>query len=708
MTAPQAAPAFETLMTAGAAAHAEGRLVDALSAFQSAHGLKPHNDNAASACAAVLFDLQRPQAALRMLHGVEAQLLRSPEGCRNLAMAWMAVGNRGESLRHADLALALAPDHLPSLALRVQIASCEMRWSDALRDARRCVELAPGSIWPWTALIDLLCSSRQPDQALVSARAASQRFPSDESIAWRLAWTLTLNAEFAAASVRLQAIGAGGTAGFFRFLTEWSGGGLQLASEESTHLTDRLMDLYCQWVLDGLTQCDWRDHARNLALIRQQIQSGQITFGPASLLGLLRHGRTLGLTDLGMSALSQALRVSGAMPTQSLPAFEAKEPPKPGTPLRIGLLVPSLRDAHFVSALSAQLALHDHDRFAFFIYAQTPEPQAVFSAALGNHRVVEAAHFTDEELTLRIRLDRLDVWIDLCTGSPWWRPAVASHRVAPVQLTIAKDAVATKHLFDYRLTDIFTEPERRETDPVDTADSGPAAVRLPRAGWNVWPQARLDEVMADDDAPARESGDPVFCAWTAPETVDAESLNLWMRILAAVPSAVLWLLAPEKAVMLNLQREAHARGIAPDRLRFFPLLPRALHLQRLRHADIFLDPLRVSSSTVLVDALSLGIPSISCVGAHAVARHGAGLLHSLGVDGQVVDSHEAYVEAAVRLARDNSLRDRLKGEMATLNRLVLPVLRQSATREMEAAWMAIVERQRAGQAPATINIPPSL
>lgn len=146
--------------------------------------------------------------------------------------------------------------------------------------------------------------------------------------------------------------------------------------------------------------------------------------------------------------------------------------------------------------------------------------------------------------------------------------------------------------------------------------------------------------------------------------------------------------------MRNLQREAQSRGIAADRLRFSPLLPRMHSLARMRHADMFLDSTRVSATKMLVDALSLGVPAISCAwqqaGTHALAH----ALQATGLSDQGVGSKEAYLEAAIQLASDAALRNRLKADLATFNRLTLPAFRQSATREIEAAWITAVERSR--------------
>ena len=61
----------------------------------------------------------------------------------------------------------------------------------------------------------------------------------------------------------------------------------------------------------------------------------------------------------------------------------------------------------------------------------------------------------------------------------------------------------------------------------------------------------------------------------------------------------------------NLRKEAEARGVAPERLIFAPMLPTDLHLARLPLADLFLDGLPYNAHTTGSDALWAGVPLIT-------------------------------------------------------------------------------------------------
>src|SRR5690606_12974318 len=65
----------------------------------------------------------------------------------------------------------------------------------------------------------------------------------------------------------------------------------------------------------------------------------------------------------------------------------------------------------------------------------------------------------------------------------------------------------------------------------------------------------------------------------------------WMRVLAAVPQAVRWLLDGGSEAVRHLRAAAAAAGIAPTRLVFAPRVDLDTYRSRLALADLYLDTL---------------------------------------------------------------------------------------------------------------------
>src|SRR5262249_33432449 len=83
-------------------------------------------------------------------------------------------------------------------------------------------------------------------------------------------------------------------------------------------------------------------------------------------------------------------------------------------------------------------------------------------------------------------------------------------------------------------------------------------------------------------------------------------------LLRQVDGSVLWLSSLHAAGAANLQREAQARGVAPERLVFAPKVMRNEdHLARVRLADLFVDTLYYNAHVTAADALWAGVPVLT-------------------------------------------------------------------------------------------------
>jgi predicted O-linked N-acetylglucosamine transferase (SPINDLY family) len=127
-------------------------------------------------------------------------------------------------------------------------------------------------------------------------------------------------------------------------------------------------------------------------------------------------------------------------------------------------------------------------------------------------------------------------------------------------------------------------------------------------------------------------------------------------------------------------------------------LPKAEHLARHRHADLFLDTLRVNAHTTASDALWAGVPVLTCPGEAFQSRVAASLLHATGLPELAVPDLAAYEETAVRLGQGGA-----GGELAELkarlaaNRLGCALFDTARTaRNLERAYDALWAARASG------------
>ena len=168
----------------------------------------------------------------------------------------------------------------------------------------------------------------------------------------------------------------------------------------------------------------------------------------------------------------------------------------------------------------------------------------------------------------RIHADGIDILVDLKGYTKDARTEILAHRPAPVQVNfLGYPGSMGADFIDYILADAFVAPMR------------PAA-KLHRAD-----RASARQLSAQRPAPRRsrravpsraQCGLPetafVFCSFNSAYKITEEMFALWMRLLAAVPGSVLWLLDADPLAKANLRREAATRGVDPGRLVFAPKL----------------------------------------------------------------------------------------------------------------------------------------
>jgi predicted O-linked N-acetylglucosamine transferase (SPINDLY family) len=179
-----------------------------------------------------------------------------------------------------------------------------------------------------------------------------------------------------------------------------------------------------------------------------------------------------------------------------------------------------------------------------------------------------------------------------------------------------------------------------------------------------------------------------------------------MRILAAAPRSVLWLLARGDAdpLVANLRREAAARGADPSRLVFAQHRPNAEYLGLYRHADLFLDTWPYNAHTTASDALWAGCPVLTWLGETFAGRVAASLLTAVGLPQLIVADVEAYVERAIALAHDAATLTNYRGHLRGPGHDSPLFDTAATTRALEAAYSRMAVQYRNGaRAPFRIS-----
>ena len=293
-----------------------------------------------------------------------------------------------------------------------------------------------------------------------------------------------------------------------------------------------------------------------------------------------------------------------------------------------------------------------------------------------------------------MRALEIDIAVDLSGFTDGCRPAILAHRPAPIQVNyLGYGGTMGADFIDYILVDSVLVPEDQQ------AFFSEKLVHLPECYF----PSDTTRALAEPGQPRSAYGLPehgvVFACFNNSYKITPPIFNIWMRLLQAVPGAVLWVRSDNQWAVDNLRREVEARGVASDRLIVAGRCPLPEHLARFRLADLFLDTLPYTAHSTAVDALWAGLPVLTCRGATFVGRIATSLLHAVGLPDLVTDTFEQYEATALRLARTpaelKALRDRLAA-----NRLTTAVFdTRRLCRQFEAAYLEMSERQRRGEPP---------
>ncbi len=373
----------------------------------------------------------------------------------------------------------------------------------------------------------------------------------------------------------------------------------------------------------------------------------------------------------------------------------------PTARIRVAYLSGDFRNNAVGHQMAGFFASHDRQRFEVHAYSWGVDDGSQWRQRIvaGCERFLDIRGESFEHSAARIARDGIDILVNLSGYGGGNRNEIFALRPAPLQIqwlgypgTMGADfidyVVADKVVLPQALEGQFTESIARlphcyqvndEQQPIATALPSRGDCGLPAAGF-------------------------VFCSFNQSYKVDRAVFSCWMRLLLAIPGSVLWMMAPGPGAQARLRAAAASAGVAPERIIFAGLLPKAEHLARQRLADLFLDTWCINGGTTASDALWAGLPLLTLPGERFGTRVAASLLECLGLKELIAGDREDYQRIALELARNDANLQALRARLAQA-RLDSPLFEsREFTRGFEAALEHMLQRHRAGLPPASFDL----
>jgi predicted O-linked N-acetylglucosamine transferase (SPINDLY family) len=656
---------IEALVSRGNALRHLKRFADALASCDKALATRPDLADALNIRGGILLEMERLPEALVCFDKVLQIRPGHVEALNNRGITLQSLKRQDEALATLDRALAIEPGNARALSNRGIALSHLRRYGEALDCYDKALAIQPGLVEAWNNRGHTLRSMGRAEEALASY---------DKALAIAPASAKALNSR-------------GGVLSDLKRYDE------ALACHEQALVIDPDLPAALGDAANAaLNLCDWDGTAKYQREMHARLAADKLVVPPLLLL---------------------CYDDDAARHLQCAQAYVRDKIPLMPRPLWTGPLV--RHDRIRVAYMSSDFRLHPmtsiitellerHDRAGFEIFAVSlgeddgSENRARIVAAVD--RFIDISRQGNRDVAELLHRLEIDILVDLNGHTLDARPEILSHRPAPVQVSyMGYPGPMGTPFIDYVIADAIVLPFDRQPF------YGEKIVHLPDTYWANDTRRPAGETPARHAAGLPEDGF-VFCCFNNNRKIAAPVFDAWMRLLAAVPDSVLWLLEDSRPTTANLRAAASARGIAPERLVFAPRAPQKEHLARHRLADLFLDTLPYNAHTTAADALWMGLPVVTCRGEAFAGRVAASLLHAGGLPELVTQTMAEYEALALALARDASRLQALRHRLAE-ERSRCPLFDTDRfRRHMEDAYARMLEITRRGEPPRGFSVAP--
>ena len=326
--------------------------------------------------------------------------------------------------------------------------------------------------------------------------------------------------------------------------------------------------------------------------------------------------------------------------------FDGKGDCTPGRKIRLGFVSADFYNHAIANLILSVFENINHDKFTIISYYNNNIYDSITETAQHYSDAFRTCqHLSDDELESLIRLDSVDILIDLSNHTKGNRLAVFSRKPAPVQINFMGAPVSTGlNSIDYMITDSLR-------DPIGDSDKfySEKLLRLPWASQF----KQLSDMPEIVPPPSTTTGYITFGATNSLRKINNETIEAWANILKRVPHSKLNIFINDYS---NLDMHEHvysmfeSHGIDKSRLRLQGKMVMKEYLASYNEIDIALDTYPYNGFTTTFHALLMGVPVISYAGKTRVSRNGFAILSLIDKADWATDNWEDYANKAIEIA----------------------------------------------------------
>ena len=675
----------ETLYELGRALYMAGQVASALGCFEKAEMANPEYAEASNAKGIMQSALGKSKEAMVSFQRAVAINPDYAGAHNNLGNERLLAREYKDSLSDFDSAIRLQPDFANAYNGRGNALLCLGRHANALSDFDKAVALNSQHVEAWTGRGNALTELHRYEEAIASY---------EQALGVELAGK-GLRGQIATGNNRYRPLFEN-----YRHLLEQSTGATQIICSIGKLLrlvgkqreSIELLDLVLSVRPDDKIACEGKAKSlRDLGYFDGALEFYELNFARhpdspellSAYLFNLNYVPGLSQTDV----FAQHKKFGELFEKPLKPTWRAHENvADPDKTLRIGFVSADLRNhpvGYFLENVLAQLCTNSLNLYAYDNNGESDEVTERLRSAF--HVWRDISQLKDEDVAGLVRADGIDVLVDLSGHTKGNRLLVFARKPAPVQVTYL-GYFATTGLtgMDYFLGDRWQMPEGESIDYTETP------FRLPGHHLCLTPP-KFDIPVSP--LPALQNGYVTFGNFNNADKMNEAVIECWANILESLPGSRLFLKAEHFAsadvVARTLERFA-VHGIDRDRLILEGNAPFEDYLKSYQRVDLALDPFPYNGGTVTMQALWMGVPVLTMYGYRHVARHGAGVMHTMGMPEWVAKNREDYVRRAVAHASDtralSEVRENLRERFLTSSLCDAPSFARNLEEAFRTMW----------------------
>ena len=328
--------------------------------------------------------------------------------------------------------------------------------------------------------------------------------------------------------------------------------------------------------------------------------------------------------------------------------------------IKLGYFSSDFHNHAMLLLMRGQLKTHDTNKFEIYLFGFGNPPQSnLFDEIKNKNNIyIDLSDKSDDEAVELVRNKKLDFAVDLNGFTTNSRTNIFAKKIAPVQINfLGYSGTMGSDFMNYIIADEVLIDEKTRKFYQEKV------IFMPNSYQPNDDERLISETKSSRNDHGLKDNDVVICCFNNTYKITKYEFDVWLRILKKVDNAILWLLDTNEEVKININNYVSREGVDPKRIIYAKRINYSKYLERLKHADIFVDTFNYNAHTTCSDALWSGVPVVTKKGKQFSSRVASSLLTAVGMKELISNSVEEYEKIILDLALNQNKLQKCKNKL---------------------------------------------